>query len=153
MPKTFVLDTNVLIYDPESVIKFPRHDVIIPVAVLEELDKLKRLMTDVGKNARAVFRFLSNLHTLGEGDFHKGIKIKENDSCVRIMYTAERVPDFPLALDVGDNRIIYSAYALQKQGKHVVFVSKDFAARIKSEAIGIETEDYENLKFSYETIY
>lgn len=49
--KTFVIDTNVLLHDPNALLNFPRHHVLIPVAVLEELDKMKRLPNDLGKNA------------------------------------------------------------------------------------------------------
>jgi PhoH-like ATPase len=55
-------------------------------------------------------------------------------------------------MTINDNKILMAAYFLRDEGKRVVFVSKDFAARVKAEAIGLETEDYENLKFSYETI-
>jgi PhoH-like ATPase len=72
--KTFVVDTNVLLHDPECLTKFPRHNVVVPVVVLEELDKMKRLPSDLGKNARAVFRFLDSLNTLGTGDLHKGVQ-------------------------------------------------------------------------------
>ncbi|MGK5594099.1 MAG: PhoH family protein [Parachlamydiaceae bacterium] len=150
--KTFVIDTNVLLYDPESIIKFPRSEVIIPVTVLEELDKMKRLPNELGKNSRAVFRKLDSLHTLGEGNLHQGVKLP-NGSTIRIqLEMKEEMPNF-FTLTVNDNRIILTAYLLQKEGRHVIFVSKDFAARIKAEAVGIEAEDYENLKFSYESIY
>ncbi len=150
--KTFVIDTNVLLYDPESIIKFPRSEVIIPVTVLEELDKMKRLPNELGKNSRAVFRKLDSLHTLGEGNLHQGVKLP-NGSTIRIqLEMREEMPNF-FTLTVNDNRIILTAYLLQKEGREVIFVSKDFAARIKAEAIGIEAEDYENLKFSYESIY
>ena len=56
-------------------------------------------------------------------------------------------------MNVNDNRIIMAAFLIHEQGEKVVFVSKDFAARIKAEAIGIEAEDYENLKYSYDTFY
>ena len=57
------------------------------------------------------------------------------------------------SLTVNDNKILMAALLLQERGENVVFVSKDFAARIKAEAIGLEAEDYENLKFSYDAIY
>lgn len=151
--KTFVIDTNVLLHDPESIIKFARNEVMIPVTVLEELDKMKRLPNDLGRNSRAVFRFLDSLHTLGEGNLHTGVHIS-NGSTIRISLDLKVDGDLQaFDMSVNDNKIILSAYLLLKQGKKVVFVSKDFAARIKAEAIGIEAEDYENLKFSYESIY
>lgn len=149
--KTFVLDTNVLLHDPECIAKFPRHQIVIPVTVLEELDKLKRLQNELGRNARAVFRFLDSLQTMGTGNLHSGVKLP-NNSIIRIQMEARH--EFPqLSPAINDNKIILAAYELHQKGDKVVFVSKDFAARIKAEAIGLAAEDYENLKFAYEDIY
>lgn len=150
--KTFVIDTNVLLHDPEAITKFPRSKVVIPVTVLEELDKMKRLPNDLGKNSRAVFRFLDSLHDLGTGDLHKGVQLP-NDSIIAIQLEIKTNYPHEFALSLNDNRIIMAAYLLQERGETVVFVSKDFAGRIKAEAIGLEAEDYENLKFSYESLY
>jgi len=151
--KTFVLDTNVLIHDPEAVLKFPKHRVIIPVSVLEELDKMKRLPNELGKNSRAVFRLLDSLHLMGEGDFHHGVQI-ENGTIVSVQLDlkGEDSP-YDFSLSIADNKIIVSAFLLKQKGEDIVFVSKDFAARIKAEAMGIEAQDYENLKFAYDSIY
>lgn len=150
--KTFVLDTNVLLHDPESIMKFPRSKLVIPVTVLEELDKMKRLPSDLGKNSRAVFRQLVKLDTLGQGDLHKGV-LMENGATIRIQLEVKMDISSTFSLASNDNRIIMTAYYLQTRGEQVVFVSKDFAARVKAQAIGLETEDYENLKFSYSSIY
>lgn len=152
MMKTFVVDTNVLLHDPEAFMKFERNEVLIPVTVLEELDKMKRIPGELGRNARHVFRMLDSLHSQGEGDLHKGISLS-NGSIVRIELDLKPDDNYAYSLSINDNKIIFTAFALQKAGKRVVFVSKDFAARIKAEAIGIEAEDYENLKFAYDSIY
>lgn len=149
--KVFVLDANVLLHDPESIFKFPRHEIAIPVTVLEELDKLKRMPGELGKNARAAIRELASLKSLGQGDLHDGVKL-QNGAIVRILIEMKTDFSKSLAMTVSDNKILMGAYYLLEQGKRVVFVSKDFAARVKAEAIGLETEDYENLKFSYETL-
>jgi PhoH-like ATPase len=152
--KTFVIDTNVLLHDPESIIKFPHNDVVIPLAALEELDNMKRLHDDLGKNARAVIRMLDSLRSLGSGDFHQGINI-ENGACIRIQIhlKTDSPSNFLLPLNTSGNKIIMAARSLQEQGERVVFVSKDFAMRVKAEACGLEAEDYENLKFSFDDIY
>lgn len=150
--KTFVIDTNVLLYDPEAIGKFPRNNVVVPIPVLEELDKMKRMPNELGKNSRAVIRFLDSLKTIGHGNLHTGVNL-ENGSTVRIQLEAKVDVKYQFALTINDNRIILAAYILQEQGENVVFVSKDFAARVKAEAIGLEAEDYENLKVSYEKIY
>lgn len=152
MKKTFVLDTNVILHDPEAILKFPRHRVVIPVAVLEELDKMKRLPSDLGRNSRAFFRFIDSLASQGTGNLHNGIPLA-NESDVRIALELKRDYKGDFSLATNDNKIIMAAYLLFEQGERVVFVSKDFAARIKAEAIGLEAEDYENLKYAYQTIY
>lgn len=150
--KTFVLDTNVLLHDPESIVKFPQNEVMIPVAVLEELDTMKRLPNELGRNSRAVFRFLDSLRTIGDGDLHKGVRMP-NGSLIKILLEYKHSFEYNFSLSINDNRIILSAYLLQKEGKEVVLVSKDFACRIKAEAIGLAVEDYENLKYAYDSIY
>ncbi|PJD95827.1 MAG: ATPase [Parachlamydia sp.] len=152
MKKTFVLDTNVILHDPEAIVKFPRHRIVIPVAVLEELDKMKRLPNDLGRNSRAFFRFLDSLAAQGSGNLHNGIPL-ENESDVRVALELKRDYKGDFSLATNDNKIIMAAYLLFEQGERVVFVSKDFAARIKAEAIGLEAQDYENLKYAYQTIY
>lgn len=150
--KTFVIDTNVLLYDPEAIVKFPRNNVAIPVTVLEELDKMKRLPNELGKNSRSVIRFLDSLKERGTGNLHSGVNL-DNDSTIRIQLEIKTDYPYNFALSINDNRIIMAAFLLQEQGEKVVFVSKDFAARIKAEAVGIEAEDYENLKYSYDAVY
>lgn len=150
--KTFVLDTNVLLHDPESIVKFPKNNIVIPVTVLEELDKMKRLPNELGKNSRAVFRFLTSLNEIGSGNLHSGVKLP-NEATVRIQLEIKTDSNYSFSLAINDNKIILAAYFLHERGEKVVFVSKDFAARIKAEALGLETEDYENLKFAYSSIY
>lgn len=150
--KTFVLDTNVLLHDPESLLKFPKNHVVIPVTVLEELDRMKRLPNELGKNSRTVFRLLDGLAKEGKGDLHKGLNL-DNGATLRIQLHSKGQMVGDLAPAIKDNRILMSALFLQELGDEVVFVSKDFAARIKAEAIGLEAEDYENLKFAYDALY
>lgn len=150
--KTFVIDTNVLLYDAEAITKFPKNTVVIPVTVLEELDKMKRLPNDLGKNSRAVFRFLDSLAALGKGNLHTGVEL-ENGSTVKILLEIKTDYQYNFSLAINDNRIILAAFLLHERGEKVVFVSKDFAARIKAEAIGLEAEDYKSLKYSFETMY
>ncbi len=150
--KTFVLDTNVLLHDPNSIMQFPRSHVIIPVAVLEELDKMKKLPNELGKNARDSIRLLDSLKTIGKGNLHTGVKL-ESGAVVRIQPEVRADYKYTFAMTINDNRIIMAAFLLHEQGEKVVFVSKDFGARIKAEAIGLEAEDYENLKYNFESIY
>lgn len=151
--KVFVLDTNVLLYDPEAIIKFKGNDVVIPVAVLEELDSMKRLTDERGKHSRLVMRYLDGLKHR-EGSLHEGVLIEnEIKVCIHLDAKGGDKKPFPLPLDRNTNKILHVAFQIQQTGAHVVLVSKDFVMRVKSEALGVEAEDYESLKVSYEKMY
>lgn len=152
--KTFVIDTNVLVHDPQAIKNFKNNDVVIPLSVLEELDSLKRHMDEVGKNAREVIRYIDSLKTEKAGDFHSGITLPEGPK-VRIYLDVklERIEGFPLSLDRSSNKFLLSAFILKQKGESVVIVSKDFVTRVKGEAMDLESEDYENQKVTYEEMY
>ena len=149
--RTYVLDTNVLLHDPEALKKFEGHDVVIPLVVLEELDKMKALTGGLGKNARHVIRFLGAL----KGDLFRGIALSPQQALS--VYVDHKEIDregFPLQLDQKRHRILFAAYKLKKQGKEVVvLISKDFVLRIKAESIGVQTQDYDHFKESYQHLY
>jgi len=152
--KTFVIDTNVLLHDPDAIGKFRDNDVIIPLNVLEELDNMKRFSDELGKNARHVLRYIDSLKSKKAGDLHSGVKI-ENGIVVRILIDIKpsEKTTFPLSPERSANKILLVAYKLREAGEKVVIVSKDFVLRVKAEAIGLEAEDYENLKASYDNLY
>ena len=150
--KTFVVDTNVLIYEPEAIIKFADNDVVVPLTVIEELDSLKKYPDERGKNARAVIRLFDDLKRIGKGDLRNGVKMK-NGGTVRILLDYKTDYKANISLAINDNKIIMAACLLLEKGERVVFVSKDFAARVKAEAIGLEAADYENLKADFDQIY
>jgi PhoH-like ATPase len=152
--KTFIIDTNVLLHDPNSISKFKNNDVVIPLAVIEELDGMKRLSDELGKNARQVIRYIDSLKFLNKGELHSGIEIEDGITVKILVETkAPEKKTFPLAVDRNDHRILLSAYSMQESGKEVVLVSKDFVMRVKAEAIGLAAEDYESLKASYDRMY
>jgi PhoH-like ATPase len=151
--KTFVIDTNVLIHDPASIKKFKDNDVVIPLIVLEELDGLKRYSDEVGKNAREVIRYIDSLKTQKIGDLHTGVVIPEGPKVRIHLERPDRADGFPLPLDRNSNKLLLVSYILKKQGESIVIVSKDFVTRVKAEAMDLESEDYENLKVSYESMY
>lgn len=161
--KHFVLDTNVLLHNPNALFVFKEHHVIIPFAVIEELDKLKRVNDDVGRNARECIRHLDRLRTLGRlidgvkwGQTSPTVGMAASDAGetgdVRIDVVDHARPPM-LSEDSPDNRIIASAWSLHAAGERAVFVSKDLNARIKSDALGIRTEDFENQKVDAERLY
>ncbi len=152
--KTFVIDTNVLLYDPFSIKQFQDNDVIIPLIVLEELDSLKKRSDELGKKARTVVKYIDSLKSKKEENFLTGITIDEGPKIkLHLNTNFKNVKKFPLPLDRNSNKILHIASNLKLEGAKVVFVSKDFITRVKAEAMGLESEDYENLKTSYKKVY
>lgn len=144
MRKFLIVDTSVLLYDRDSISSFPGNDVILPLTVLDELDRNKQKPGLVGENARYVNRYLDGLRALGRLD--KGVKIPESDQTIQI-YTrdpAELISQHGLDEKLGDNRIISVALELQAKSKkkQVIVVSKDINLRVKCDALGIKAEDY-----------
>lgn len=152
--KTFVIDTNVVLHDPGAVTSFGDNDVVIPLAVLEELDTMKKYRDELAKNARAVLRFFDTLKEKGKGDLHEGV-ILPSGTRIRIQMEIKTNynPNFAISPATTSYKILMAAYYLSEKVDHVIFVSKDLAMRVKAKAMGIDVEDYENQKFAYETLY
>ncbi|MBN1384244.1 MAG: PhoH family protein [Elusimicrobia bacterium] len=148
--KTFILDTNVLIHDPESLTSFADNTIVIPMAVIEELDNLKRFHDERGRAARAVSRKLNQLGK--NGKFSKGMHL-ENGGTVLIDLEQKMNLPYDFSNSRKDNLILSAAYARQQKGEHVIFVTKDINLRIKSEAIGVTARDYEKEKIQVEHLY
>jgi PhoH-like ATPase len=149
--KTFVVDTNVLLHNPDAIFLFADNDVIIPFDVIEELDKFKASTDDLGRNARTVIRHLD--HFREQGNLSQGVKVEQTGGTVRIILEEDLKPCAGLTANTADNRIISCAKMLHDQGKRVVFISKDINARIKSDALGLTTEDFEAQKVNFERLY
>jgi len=151
--KHFVLDTNVLLHNPNAIYLFADNEVVIPFDVIEELDKFKTQNDDLGRNARTVIRYLDQLRV--QGNLSAGVPVKETGGVVRIVLEEEQRLCPHLTANTADNRIICCAWALQQQDPtlRVVFISKDINARIKSDTLGIQTEDFEAQKVDFERLY
>ena len=149
--KTFVLDTNVLIHRPDAFLSFRDNEIVIPLWVLEELDRLKPFSDERGRNARHAIRFLDEQSK--HGNLKEGVKI-ENGSILRVMLTHAKDVPADLEKSKTDNKIILTAYELQqKTNKLVFFVSKDINARVKAMALGIKAVDYEKQKVNTSNLY
>ena len=127
MKKYFVLDTNVLLHNSESIVSFADNTVVLPMTVIEELDRFKTYNDELGRNARKVIRTLDCLRN--KGRLGKGVDL-ENGGILMIFLEKDRVIDIGMHMDVPDNRILAVAYTLFQQGKKVIFVSKDINARL-----------------------
>tara|TARA_R110000824_G_scaffold139366_8_gene304441 strand:- start:19073 stop:20383 length:1311 start_codon:yes stop_codon:yes gene_type:complete len=142
MKKTYVLDTNVLLTEANSIFSFKNNDIIIPLKVLEEIDKHKKRQDGVGQNARKSIRILDELRT--KGSLHTGVRIEKGKGVLYVkMYDANLMP---LGLDEtdADNQIITTAITEKYNDpkRKVLVVSRDINMRIKCDAVQILTEDY-----------
>jgi PhoH-like ATPase len=150
MPKTFVLDTNVLLHNPHSIESFADNVVILPMAVIEELDKFKTRGDELGRNAREVIRRLDAFRKAGR--LGEGVEM-ENGGRLRIVVGHDGAPIQGLDPELADNRIVRLAYGLQTTGERVIFVSKDINARLKADALGIEVMDFEKEKVNFDELF
>lgn len=145
--KIFVLDTNVVLYDYQCIYNFQDNNVVIPITLLEEIDRFKRGNEIINYNAREFTRELDSL--IGKKLINKGIKLKTggiitvNTDTKKDAYLTEVFWE-----DKPDHRILSVANNLAKKfGKErVILVSKDINLRMKAKAIGLQAEDYETGK-------
>ncbi|MBC7385013.1 MAG: PhoH family protein [Cryobacterium sp.] len=152
MRKAFVLDTNVLLFDPNAIFKFGNNDIIIPIVVVEEIDRFKREMSENGRHARHFSRVVDAMRVGGE--LSKGVKLP-NGGILTVELGTEQPLPFELQMDKADNRILALAITLKKEQpkRPIVFVTKDINLRIKSDALGVLAEDYEPSSVEPDQLY
>jgi len=147
MKKIFVLDTNVLLHDPQAIFAFEDNDVIIPAVVLEEIDSKKRLADELGRNARQVSRLLDGLRDGGR--LHEGVTLDGGGVLkVELNHRSYARVQEMFGEVTADNRILAVAlnYHLEEQERTeprpVAIVSKDVLVRVKADVLGLPAEDY-----------
>lgn len=167
MAKTFVLDTNVLVHDPGAIFSFRDNEVVIPIAVIEELDGLKSRQDDEGRNAREASRIIDGLRE--KGGLAEGVEL-ENGGTLRIEVNHQDILSCRIKLDPNkaDNRILAVAIGLKAEcagygrwkktntgdrKEDVILVSKDLNVRIKADVAGVRAEDYTTDKVDYSSLY
>ncbi len=150
MTKTFVLDTNVLLHNAESIESFGDNTVVIPMAVIEELDRFKTHNDELGRNARQVIRRLDALRA--KGSLREGVPLG-NGGTLTIASIKEKIKENDMDYEVSDNKILYIACQLHEKGDNVIFVSKDINARLKADALGLKVADFEKQKVNIEELY
>jgi len=143
MKKNFVFDTNVILHDPQAIFKFEDNNIIIPIVVLEELDRFKRNIDDLGRSSRQFGRIMDKLRE--QGALAEGVPIGKG-GLIRIDLSGDETL-LPRSL-VGkrdDNLILATAYKLHRDHPEVptVFVTKDINLRLKADALGLKAVDYE----------
>src|SRR3954470_2991443 len=152
--KNYILDTNVLLHDPNSLLSFDDNSVLIPIVVIEEIDRFKRESTELGQNARAVSRMLDSFRD--EGRLSEGVKLPTGGK-LKIVFQKNGHSNGEAGFNANtvDNRILTLASAIQKeQPKNAtVLVSKDINLRIKADARGLQAEDYETDRVFIKDLY
>ena len=159
--KLFVLDTNVLMHDPTCLSRFEEHDLVLPMTVLEELDKNKKGMSEANRNARQSLRSIDLGLKAHKGTLDLGVPLnamfpdidaKKTHLGRLYLPTGDQRPKDKrfrtLAGEVNDNLIIASTICLKEKfpSREVVLVSKDINMRIKARAVGLNVDDYFNDK-------
>jgi PhoH-like ATPase len=141
MKKIYVLDTNVLLTNWKSLYAYQNNDIVIPLKVLEEIDKHKKRQDGVGSNARFSIRVLDSLRE--KGNLYKGVRIEKGKGILSIRnYESELVPE-GIDLSHPDNQIIATAITQKHNTKRkVIVVSRDINMRVKCDALSIICEDY-----------
>lgn len=153
--KNYILDANVLLHDPHSLLNFQDNRVLIPIEVIEEIDRFKRESSELGQNARSVSRALDGLRQ--HGALSRGVPLP-NGGQLQIVYEHKNgngggdAPRF--SQDTVDNRILTLARQIKRKSKTpTILVSKDINLRIKADALGIKAEDYETDRVFIKDLY
>ena len=146
--KTFVIDTNVMLHNPAGLFAFAEHHVVVPMIVLEELDRFKTANNELGRNAREVARNLDKLRL--QGSLRDGVQTPPG-GLIQVVIGHDVLDG--LLPGVNDNHILGCAHLLRAQGHNVFFISKDINARIKADALGIPSQDFNNQKVNADELY
>jgi len=150
--KTFVLDTNVLLYDAHSILKFGKNSVFIPLIVIEELDRFKKGQDENGRNARAFSRIVDKLR--GKGHLADGVDLDNGGKLfISVGKKLENENIANIDLGLNDNIILASALSLKRDRDNVILVSKDINLRLKADVLGIPAEDYGEQHGTLEELY
>ncbi|MBX3744616.1 MAG: PhoH family protein [Verrucomicrobiae bacterium] len=162
MKKNFLLDTNVLLHDPNSLVSFQDNNVLIPIEVIEEIDRFKRESSELGRNARTVSRLLDGWRA--KGHLGEGIQLPGGGT-LRIIFDPQGAPSSPphrpSASTNGtpsrstDNRILARALGARELDPSLplVVVTKDINLRLKADALGLPAEDYETDRVQLSELY
>lgn len=142
MASTYVLDTCVLLADPNSLFRFDEHDVVLPLVVVEELDRKKTRLDEVGANARGAIRLLEDLGASAAGGMRDPVRLPGGGS-LRIELNGVASDRLPTVLDptTPDHRILATCLNLSEQTE-AVLVTKDASLRIKGAQLGVLVQDY-----------
>jgi len=150
--KNYILDTNVLLHDPNSLLNFQENNVFIPIEVIEEIDRFKRESSELGQHARMVSRMMDGFRAIGS--LSDGVKLP-NGGHLRIVFKGVNGNGRPPISNTVDSKIVSCALDIQAHDKdiHTVLVTKDINLRIKADASGLPAEDYETDRVNISELY
>jgi len=150
--KNFVLDTNVLLHDPRAIYHFADNHVVIPIYVLEEIDSFKKDQSDLGRNAREISRQLDACRRLGR--LSEGVPIGKG-GLLRVAIGKRALPDPLRAAQIADNFILAVALEVRDAEPNVrtFLVTKDVNLRVRGDALGLQTLDYDAEKIDVQELY
>jgi PhoH-like ATPase len=151
--KNFVLDTNVLLHDPQALFAFEDNRVVVPIYVIEEIDTFKREMNELGRSARGVSRSLDELRA--QGNLAEGVDLPDGGH-LRVAFSQRVLPTgMATTSHEVDSRIIAVALDVkdQSEGQPTILVSKDVNLRIRADALGLVAADYEHDRTELEELY
>ncbi len=151
LDKVFVIDTNVILFDPTAIFRFGKNDVLVPLIVVEEVDRFKKDQNENGRNARHFSRLVDELRK--RGSLNDGVKL---DGGGRLLISIDRKLQngsdiFDLSL--ADNKILATALSLKEEGRKVLLVTKDINLRLKADVLKIPAEDYGKKDVSVDELY
>lgn len=155
--KIFVLDTNVLLHSAAALHSFEDNEIVIPMTVLEELDKFKRNQDELGRNARHAIRTIDDLRAKG-GSLFEGVRLNNNpdpEKCgiLRVVISRGSLGEH-VDMSIPDNRIMNVAKMLQTpDGPPVTLVTKDINVRLKADSFQIRVDDFKREQIDYDTLY
>ena len=149
--KTFVLDTNVLLFDPSSINKFSNNKIFIPLVVVEELDRFKRDQNENGRNARHFARMVDEYRE--EGSLVKGVNLPSGGTLQISILREPATKHAGIDLSINDNLILANCLYLLEQKEHPVLITKDINLRLKADALGLEAQDYETSEITIDELY
>jgi PhoH-like ATPase len=153
MKKNYVLDTNVLLHDPQAIFRFEDNNVVIPIYAIEEVDQFKREGSERGRNARSIARLLDELRDRG-GSLSNGVML-DSGGMLRVAVPSKRL-ELPSAIDHSamDQAILQTAIDVRENdgGRPTVFVTMDTNLRIRADALGMVAQTYENQRVAVDTL-
>jgi PhoH-like ATPase len=151
--KIYVLDTSVLLHNPQAMFSFQDNEIVLPIIVLDEVDKFKRGSQEVNRNARVVIKNIDKLRE--QGNIEEGVPLGK-DGIFKIAIKSNNFDLLPAGFQANhDNLIIATALAIKKENpeKKVIMVSKDINMRVKAQALGLKSEDYRADKVNLDELY